>query len=401
LGKPYGTALREGDLSVVFDESRHQLRFDASGYQLPLDPRTLSHLFASLDHEDRDDLIRPFLTAAPTDGDELDEIFVEHASQPAFVRALHLAVEAINGDRTALHELHEAQSWRLAWWRLAREKLSYRRFFEITGLVGVRQETRRVFRESHRTVVRLARERRLDGLRIDHVDGIADPKAYLSDLRQSLESVRCEPVIHVEKILTGDERRRTSWEIAGTTGYEFITALSGLYVDASREEAMTRAYTDFVGEEEDLAAMIAAQKRFIFSHNLAGELAFLTDEALEVAAGGLETRDFGRDAIRRSIVEVATALPVYRTYVGIGGVPEKDVEIIDSAVTRTRAGREVEAEEPVAFIGRLLKLDFEDRHDLAGALSFARRFQQTTGAVMAKAVEDTVYYRYNRLIALN
>ncbi|MPZ46795.1 MAG: hypothetical protein GEV05_26110 [Betaproteobacteria bacterium] len=136
LGKPYGAALRDGDLSVVFDETRNQLRFDASGYQLPLDPRTLSHVFSFLDHEERENLIRRFLTAAPTDGEELDELLAEHASRAAFVTALDRALEAINGDKTALHKLHEAQSWRLAWWRLAREKLSYRRFFEIADHHG-------------------------------------------------------------------------------------------------------------------------------------------------------------------------------------------------------------------------------------------------------------------------
>ena len=200
---------------------------------------------------------------------------------------------------------------------------------------------------------------------------------------------------------TGDERLRQSWQIAGTTGYEFITALSGLYVDAAQEEAMTTAYEGFIGGPQDLRAMIAGQKRHILGHNLAGELTVLTELALSVAANGLDTRDFGRDAMSRSIVEVATALPVYRTYVGIDGVPSKDIEIIDDAVELAQSRREVEADEPVSFVGRLLKLDFEEGRDVAGALDFTRRFQQTTGAVMAKAVEDTVFYRYNRLIALN
>ncbi|WP_185983844.1 malto-oligosyltrehalose synthase [Aureimonas mangrovi] len=401
LGKPYGEALDDGELSVLFDEERGELRFDAAGYTLPIDPRTLSHVFGFLDHPERDRLVRRFSAAVPADGDDLAERFAELLGQPAFRSALDKAVEAVNGDRAALHALHEAQGWRLSWWRLAREKLSYRRFFEIAELIGVRQEMRRIFRESHRTVVKLAREGRLDGIRIDHVDGVADPKNYLLDLRQAFSAVGAEPVIHVEKILTGPERIRASWEIEGTTGYEFITALSGLYVDGSREIEMTAGYEGFVGEREDLREMIAGQKRHILSHNLAGELAVLTDLALGVAAHGLATRDFGRDAMAQSIVEVAAALPVYRTYVGIDGVPSKDIEIIDDAVELAQSRRGVEADEPVAFVGRLLKLDFEDGRDVTGALDFSRRFQQTTGAVMAKAVEDTVFYRYNRLIALN
>ncbi|WP_061930434.1 malto-oligosyltrehalose synthase [Aureimonas sp. AU22] len=401
LGKPYGEALKDGDLSVVYNEERRELRFSAGGYELPLDPRTLSHVFAFVDHAERDRMVRRFSAAVPADGEELNERFAEHVTDPTFLAELKRGVEAINADRNALHTLHEAQAWRLAWWRLAREKLSYRRFFEIADLIGVRQEMRRVFRESHRTILRLARERRLDGIRIDHVDGVADPKNYLADLARAFEAIGRDVTIHVEKILTGPERLRRSWNIAGTTGYEFITALSGLYVDASQEEAMTKAYADFVGTEEDLRQMIVEQKRLIFSHNLAGELAFLTDEALAVAARDLDTRDFGRDAMTRSIVEVAAALPVYRTYASVDGVPEADIQVIDDAVALAQSRREVEANRPVAFVGKLLKLDFEDGRDVTGALNFARRFQQTTGAVMAKAVEDTTFYRYNRLIALN
>ncbi|MEX6508076.1 malto-oligosyltrehalose synthase [Jiella sp. M17.18] len=401
LGKPYGDALEDDDLSVKLDAENARLRFDAAGYGLPIDPRTYGHVFGLIDHPEKDRLVRRFSVSTPAEADELAERFSEHLEDGSFRAALDQAIAAINADPAALHELHEAQAWRLAWWRTAREKLTYRRFFEIADLIGVRQELRRVFRESHQLVIRLARERRLDGIRIDHVDGLADPKGYLEQLCEAFHSVRRSPSIHVEKILTGDERLRTSWAIQGTTGYEFITALSGLYVDPSKEAAMSEAYHAFIGEEEDLRAMITRQKRSIFQRNLAGELAALSSLALSVAERGLSTRDLGPDTIARSIVEVAAALPVYRTYVSVDGVPRRDIAIIDEAVDRAMSGREVEADEPIQFIGRLMKLDFVDGADIAGALDFTRRFQQTTGAVMAKAVEDTVFYRHNRLIALN
>ncbi|MBO0904430.1 malto-oligosyltrehalose synthase [Jiella sonneratiae] len=401
LGKPYGEALEAGDLSVRLDGRAGTLRFDASGYGLPIDPRSYGHVFGLIDHAERDRLVRRFSVSTPAEADELAELLLEHLQEKDFSEALEKALAAINADQAALHDLHEAQAWRLAWWRTAREKLTYRRFFEIADLIGVRQESRRVFRESHQLVIRLARERRLDGIRIDHVDGLADPKGYLEQLRQAFQSVRRSPSIHVEKILTGDERLRTSWEIEGTTGYEFITALAGLYVDPAKEAAMNGAYHAFVRDEPDLRAMILRQKRSIFQRNLAGELAALTGLALSVASRGLSTRDLGPDTIARAIVEVAAALPVYRTYVSVDGVPRRDIAVIDEAVDRALTSREVEADEPIQFIGRLLKLDFTDGADIAGALDFTRRFQQTTGAVMAKAVEDTVFYRYNRLIALN
>ena len=401
LGKPYGEALEAGDLSVRLDAKAGALRFDAAGYGLPMDPRTFGHVFGLLDHPEKDRLVRRFSVATPAEADELTERLLEHLQDEDFASALDSAIATINQDNSALHELHEVQAWRLAWWRTAREKLTYRRFFEIADLIGVRQESRRVFRESHQLIIRLARERRLDGIRIDHVDGLADPKGYLEQLRQAFQSVRRSPTIHVEKILTGDERLRTTWEIEGTTGYEFITALAGLYVDPAKETPMTEAYQAFVGEEQDLRAMILRQKRSIFQRNLAGELSALTALALSVASRGLATRDLGPDTMARAIVEVAAALPVYRTYVSVDGVPRRDIAVIDEAVDLAMTWREVEADEPLQFIGRLLKLDFEDGADIAGALDFTRRFQQTTGAVMAKAVEDTVFYRYNRLIALN
>ncbi|WP_062227968.1 malto-oligosyltrehalose synthase [Aureimonas frigidaquae] len=402
LGRPYGEALEGGDLTIVLDAKDTAFRFSAGGYELPIDPRTFPDIFAFLDHPLREPLIRRFAAAVPADAQDLSERLTDSLKNAGFRTALDSAIEAINADRAALHALHERQHWRLAWWRLAREKLSYRRFFEIADLIGVRQEIRRVFRDSHRRVVRLAGEGRLDGIRIDHVDGVADPKAYLSDLREAMGAAgKDDIVIHVEKILTGPERLRRSWNVEGTTGYEFITALSGLYVDAAQEEAMSAAYEDFVDDAARLEALVHKQKRAIFSQNLAGELSVLSDEALGVARRGLSTRDFGPDTLTRSILEVATALPVYRTYSGVDGVPPEDAAIIDEAVAWVKANRKVEADEPVEFVGRLLKLDFEDGRDMAGALNFTRRFQQTTGAVMAKAVEDTVFYQWNRLIALN
>ncbi|KAA0968942.1 malto-oligosyltrehalose synthase [Aureimonas fodinaquatilis] len=402
LAQPYGDALEAGDLSIVLDDERQDIRFSASDYTLPLDPRTLPDIFGLMQHADKDQMVRLYAGATPADVADLAEQLADFMRDPQFVDALHQAIAALNADKAALHNLHEAQNWRLAWWRLAREKLSYRRFFEIADLIGVRQEIRRVFRDSHRLVFSLARSGRLDGLRIDHVDGVADPKAYLAELRQGLVAAGApKATLHVEKILTGPERLRKDWQVEGTTGYEFITALAGLYVDGSKEAAMSAAYDDFTGGPEDLHALIDKQKRYIFSHNLAGEMAVLGDEALAVAQRGLSTRDFGADTLSRAILEMATALPVYRTYSGIAGVPDEDRRLIDAAVTQVQAARKIEADEPVAFIGRLLKLDFEDGKDVAGALNFTRRFQQTTGAIMAKAVEDTVFYRWNRLLALN
>ena len=240
----------------------------------------------------------------------------------------------------------------------------------------------------------------VSGLRLDHIDGLADPKAYLERVQKAFGND--EPLyLLVEKILGDDEEVRSDWPVAGTTGYEFMRSLAGLLVDMRGEAGMTQAYAGFLGEDVDYAALVIEVKRRTLTRNLAGELDRLKDMAGALAARHLPTRDLGADTLRRAIIELVAALPVYRTYVDISGAQEKDHAVLAAALDRAKATREVEDEEAIDFLGRVLILDFEAPEDQATALEFTTRFQQTSGPVMAKALEDTTFYRYNRLIALN
>ena len=208
----------------------------------------------------------------------------------------------------------------------ARETLTYRRFFEVADLVGVRMEQPSVFEETHRLMVELAGESLIDGLRLDHVDGLADPLAYFRKLREATGDAR-PFILLVEKILEGDENLRPDWPVQGTTGYEFIRSLGSVLTSPAGEDALTAAYQDFTGETEGYETLLAATKRHIFVRNLAGELDVLTGLAFQLAQADLATRDYGRDTLRRAIIELGTSLPVYRTYVDVDG-PRPDDEAL-------------------------------------------------------------------------
>jgi (1->4)-alpha-D-glucan 1-alpha-D-glucosylmutase len=357
LGEPYGEALAKGALEIEIDERTGEPVFSYYDLRLPLAPHSVSLLPGA-----------------------------EGLSPETLAR--------VNADKELLHRIHEAQIWRLAYWRLAREALTYRRFFEISDLIGVRVEDPKVFADVHKLPLQLIREGVVQGLRIDHIDGLADPKAYLAQLREASDLDQ----VWVEKILGADEDLHSDWHCAGTTGYEIASAITGLQVERRNRQAMTEAWTGYTGDDPDFACQVLAVKRRILTINLAGELEALVRLAYGIAMEDVATRDFGRDALRRAIIELAAALPVYRTYIDAQGSAEADRAVLTEAAESVKGGREVEDARIVDFTLGLLLAPPEDSVRRA---AFIARFQQTTGPLMAKAVEDTVFYRYNRLIALN
>ena len=188
------------------------------------------------------------------------------------------ALDETRSNRPALHALHERQVWRLTHWRAAREMLTHRRFFEIADLVGVRVELPQVFDDVHARVIALVRDGGIDGLRLDHIDGLTDPKGYLDRLQAALGGEKSFYLL-VEKILGSDEALRQDWPVAGTTGYELIRALAGLLVDCEGEIAMTESYHRFIGRSIDYDTLVRGIKRRTLTHNLAGELRVLTQMA--------------------------------------------------------------------------------------------------------------------------
>ncbi len=390
LGAPYLEALEGGALGVARDRDGFSMTvYDRA---LPLTPRSWALILAEAG-DALAPLARAFGVATP-DAAEALAPRLDAADQSA----LEAACAAVAADRAKLHRLHEAQPWRLAHWRMAREALTYRRFFEITDLVGVRVERPEVFEDVHRLLFTLIGEGRVHGLRIDHVDGLADPAGYLRRLR---DRVGPGVPIWVEKILHRGEALRPSWPVEGTTGYEFAADMADLMAAPEAAAPLEAAYAEARGGPVSFTALVDGAKRHILTHNLSAELDGLTDAVLALARRQLATRDLGRDTLRRSIIEMARALPVYRTYVTAEGPSAEDIALIEAIEADAKAAREVENEIGVEFVARLLRLDLPDLADQIAALGFAVRFQQMTGPVTAKALEDTVFYRFNRLIGLN
>jgi (1->4)-alpha-D-glucan 1-alpha-D-glucosylmutase len=400
LGEPYGEALRKRLFGLEIDARDGGISFTYHDLRLPLTPPSYARILGRIEADPLPELARRFAVARPETAGAAKEELAALVRQGEFRMQIIEAIAATLGDVTALHELHEAQVWRASYWRAAREGLTYRRFFEIADLVGVRVERPRVFDDVHALLRELAAKGHVQGIRLDHIDGLADPKTYLQRLQEALGGDEPSYLL-VEKILGPGETLRPSWPVAGTTGYEFIQALAGLFVDPDGEVALTEAYEAFLGGRVDYPTMVRETKRRILARNLAGELEFLKDLAKSLAERDPSTRDYGADSLRRAILEFAAALPVYRTYVNVEGPDETDRALIAAAVEAVKAAREVEDEGAIAFVERMLTLDFPDPEMQGAALVFTERFQQTTGPVMAKALEDTVFYRYNRLIALN
>jgi (1->4)-alpha-D-glucan 1-alpha-D-glucosylmutase len=302
--------------------------------------------------------------------------------------------ERVNADADLLHELLEAQHYRLSYWRTAMRELDYRRFFDINTLVALRQEHQEVFDATHELVIRLVREGKLDGLRVDHVDGLRDPGEYLDRLRAAAG----DAYVIVEKILEPGESLPRSWPVDGTTGYDFLNRAAGLFVDPAGEAALTSTYAEFTGAPADYPAIVHEKKLLIETEVLASDVERLTALFSEICESTREYRDYTRHELREALREVLAAFPVYRTYVSPRTEPDPfDVAYVDEALERVAERRDDLDPELLRFLGDILLL----RRPGDAETELALRFQQTSGPVMAKGVEDTAFYNYNRLVSLN
>lgn len=316
------------------------------------------------------------------------------AMEPEVAGAIDGALDDLAADVDAMEELLSRQNYRLAHWRVADDELDYRRFFSITTLVGVRVEDPAVFEESHRLIGELVRTGQVTGLRVDHIDGLRDPAGYLHRLR----AMAPDAYLVVEKILQEGEPLPEAWPVEGTSGYDHLVAVNSLFVDPEGEAAMTAAYAAFTGETRTFAEVADEAKR----HVMAGELAAETERATRLLAEVCGRRrrhgDHTQRELRDVVVEVVAALHVYRTYV----VPDVDASPVDRAVVgaalATAAARRPDLDrELLELLGRVLVLDEAGPHEE----ELAARVQQLSAPVMAKGVEDTAFYRYGRLLALN
>jgi (1->4)-alpha-D-glucan 1-alpha-D-glucosylmutase len=315
---------------------------------------------------------------------------------PSVAAVVDREVAAIGGDPERLDALLERQNYRLAHWRTASQELDYRRFFDIDTLIGLRVEDEVVFADTHALVLSWVGAGVVDGLRIDHIDGLWDPGAYL----RRLESATGGAWVVVEKVLEPGERLREGWPVAGTTGYDFAARVNGLFFDPAGEAPLSQLWAEISGEREGFAEVAHHAKHAVMASALSTELARLTALAVRVCTRHRRYRDYTRADLSEALEELIACLEVYRTYVGPQGRAHPDDGARVSAAIAEAARRRGDLDTDL--------LDFLRAVLIAGPLldepaevELRLRFQQVSGSVMAKGVEDTALYRYHRLIAQN
>ncbi|HLU99903.1 MAG TPA: malto-oligosyltrehalose synthase, partial [Acidobacteriota bacterium] len=304
-----------------------------------------------------------------------------------------------NLDQAQIHSLLKQQAYQLLPWQEGLKQINYRRFFNIAELVALRVENPAVFEATHELVFRLIDEGKVTGLRVDHIDGLFDPKAYLEKLRARSGKV----YVVVEKILLGEEKLPLDWPVEGTTGYEFLNEVNGIFVDPAGLTALKRRYRrHFVDEGDSFKTVAYEKKRKIINRLFKAELKRL-ETALRELAAEQEAPPFPSGETTRAIQEVTAALPVYRTYINSFSVSTIDRQYIKSAVDEARR-RGQSRVDVLDFLEAVLLLNFPPQTDLSQKkkwLHFVMKWQQFTGPVAAKGVEDTALYVYNPLASLN
>lgn len=300
-----------------------------------------------------------------------------------------------------LHELLEAQAYRLAYWRTALHEINYRRFFDINELAALRMEDHEVFERTHERIFALIDEGLIDGIRLDHVDGLYDPAGYCRRLRD-----RTGPdfYIVVEKILSGNEPLDEKMSVDGTTGYGALNALNGVFVNSHSAALLRRVYAQFTGRSRSFEEEVLAAKQLIISSSLASELNMLAQELNRMSEGSRRHRDFTLDSLQEALREVVVSFRVYRTYITGRGVGEQDQLAVIEA-TRDAIRRNPALDSTIFdFVRENLLWEprsGESEEERTRRLRFAMKFQQFTAPVQAKGVEDTAFYRYFPMVSLN
>lgn len=444
LAEQYGSILEKGELRLCFDAQHGEFSIFYAHHRFPIDPKEYTRILLwRQDQGDRElwrtdnDLlelqsIATALGHLPGRTDVSDEEQKERirekevqkarlgalTSRAPSVRSLiERNVQELNGSPgdaksfDGLHDLIKAQVYRLAHWRVAADDINYRRFFDINDLAALRMERESVFAATHGFVFDLIARGKVNGLRIDHPDGLIDPAEYLHRLRAGLcqahppdqDGEQTNTYVIVEKILTNDEQLDPEWPVCGTTGYDFANLVSGLLVDKSTAVKMERNYRAFIGKAVDFQELVYRSKKLIFDALLASELNTLANGLSRIALSNRHTCDFTLNALRRALAEIIANFPVYRTYGEGNQISDKDRPHVERAVAMGKGRSRASDVSVFDFIQRLLLMDApaERGRSLEAIQRFQMKLQQVTSAVMAKGLEDTALYRYHRLISLN
>jgi (1->4)-alpha-D-glucan 1-alpha-D-glucosylmutase len=423
LGQSYGEALDHGEIELRYNADEGSFSAWYYEHRLPIQPRQYAGI------------LRTVVAAAKADVSPPGRRLLELAA--AFQRPgeltrnaaqqLKIALSGIEGgdviehglaafrptapgapEVAKLHHLLERQHFRLAHWRLAATDLNYRRFFDISSLAGLRVEDAATFAAIHGLVGRLIARGALQGLRLDHIDGLYDPTQYcqrLQDFIRTRQPAGSAFYVVMEKILGEGEPPPQFPGVAGTTGYEWLNVISRLLLDGRGLAAVEELWYEVSGDDRAFDQILREAKRHVLEIILASEFSALARLLARIAAGHYHTRDCSADRLRAALGLFILHFPVYRTYVTSSGACPDDRTIIEQALTSARAQWIGSDAGIFDFLRETLTLDLIARgrtcHSAARARRFALKVQQFTGPMMAKSLEDTAFYRYHRLIALN
>jgi len=471
LGEQYGEELEQGRIRLGYADGV----FFCTYYdrRLPIDPQTVPLIFEPLgdlragqpeperqvpEVSELENILAELRNLPPHTSTNPPEASARRAAVPHLrqrlgrlaegsARVRQLIAEAVErgngvpGERRSfdtLHRLLDAQAYRLAYWQVSGEEINYRRFFDINDLVGLRMENPEVFAATHRLIRRLLGEGSLDGIRIDHPDGLYNPIQYFARLQMLYAASQCRgpeaqpptaengvevdvqtlfgqhdwinqrPPLYVlvEKILAPGEALPRDWPVDGAVGYDFGNSVNGIFIEARNRRAFTQLYHRFIGGPIDIESVIYNAKKLIMRVSLASEVTVLTHMLDEISSSDRRARDFTRHALLEAIRETVACFPVYRTYIDERGqVSESDRRYIEEAIVRARRRNQNTSAAIFDFLRDILLLKsrgaFVSAENYRKRLHFALKFQQLTGPVMAKGMEDTACYVYNRFVSVN
>ncbi|MBF0526754.1 MAG: malto-oligosyltrehalose synthase, partial [Deltaproteobacteria bacterium] len=424
LGKFYGECLEDGEIALSYRSDGFKVTYYSLAFPLRIEsylnllnnPALLKKKLA----EDDPDYIKllgilyvlKMLSSSGDPEERFNQIKLIHRTLwelyngNAVIRALiDESVRTFNGEKgkaesfNLLDDLLSQQVFRLSFWKVAAEEINYRRFFCVNGLISLRVEDERVLDHTHGLIFDLIERRIVTGLRIDHVDGLYDPTSYLEKVRERAPAT----YIVVEKILNLNEDLPPFWPVQGTTGYDFTNYVNELFCQKENERAFGRIYSSLTGLKNSYEDLMRDNKKLMIQEDMAGDVHNLALLLKKISSRDRHGSDITLNALQRALTEVLAVFPVYRTYISQVAVSENDRKTILEALDRAGANFPALLH-GFTFVRRFLLLDFPDyvsEEEKRGWLHFTMKFQQFSGPVMAKGVEDTTLYVYNRLVSLN
>lgn len=449
LGEHYGDVLNKGLLNLKYNEGTITLNYYE--HKLPINPSTYPQILAhrleilssrigstSSDFLEYQSIITSFENLPDHNEDSAEKRLERKREKTIAISRLKnlteknkTIIEFINENIedfktykndtvkcNRLNSLLEQQAYHIAYWRVSVDEINYRRFFDVNDLAAICVENPNVFEHTHQFILDLIEEEKIDGLRIDHPDGLLNPTEYFQRLQEEvgkrvgidffseedskLASERLPIHIWAEKILAPFERMPDNWAITGTVGYDFLNSLNGIFVKKENKEKFGRIYRRFIKSTVDYEELVVKCKKLIMQNSLAGELSVLANKLTKIAESDYNTRDFTYNSLRAALTEIISHFPVYRTYILNEDYSYKNAEYIKWAVSLAKKSSSSTELSIFDFIEKVLLLEFNKNGGFdENVVNFASKFQQYTSPLMAKGLEDTVFYRYNPLISLN